>query len=183
MDALKLHGLTKNYADFALDNVSFSLPSGSILGLIGENGAGKSTTIRLLMNTIPRDSGEVTVLGVDNRTPQFYAVKQDIGVVMDEANFPEVLNARQVNQVMKRTFAHWDEAQYSTYLKKFNLPDKKQFKDFSRGMKMKLAIAVALSHHPKLLVLDEATADWTRLPVMKFWIFLMTLPAARIIRF
>lgn len=157
MNAIEIKNLSKHYKDFSLDNVSFNLPSGCILGLIGENGAGKSTTIRMIMDAARRDSGEITVLGKDNQTPEFQAVKEDIGVVLDEANFPEVLTAKQVNKVMQYTFTRWDEAIYFDYLKKFDLPEKKSFKDFSRGMKMKLAIAVALSHHPKLLILDEAT--------------------------
>ena len=119
--------------------------------------SGKSTTIRMIMNAARRDSGEINILGKNNLSPEFEAVKQEIGVVLDEANFPEMLTAKQVNNVMKYTFTNWDELLYFDYLKKFSLPEKKAFKDFSRGMKMKLAIAVALSHHPKLLVLDEAT--------------------------
>lgn len=157
MNAIEIKNLRKHYKDFSLDNVSFNLPSGCILGLIGENGAGKSTTIRMIMNAARRDSGEINVLGKNNLSPEFEAVKQEIGVVLDEANFPEMLTAKQVNNVMKYTFTNWDELLYFDYLKKFSLPEKKAFKDFSRGMKMKLAIAVALSHHPKLLVLDEAT--------------------------
>ncbi len=157
MNAIEIKNLSKHYKDFSLDNVSFNLPSGCILGLIGENGAGKSTTIRMIMNAARRDSGEINVLGKNNLSPEFEAVKQEIGVVLDEANFPEMLTAKQVNNVMKYTFTNWDELLYFDYLKKFSLPEKKAFKDFSRGMKMKLAIAVALSHHPKLLVLDEAT--------------------------
>lgn len=157
MNAIEIKNLSKHYKDFSLDNVSFNLPSGCILGLIGENGAGKSTTIRMIMNAARRDSGEINVLGKNNLSPEFEAVKQEIGVVLDEANFPEMLTAKLVNNVMKYTFTNWDELLYFDYLKKFSLPEKKAFKDFSRGMKMKLAIAVALSHHPKLLVLDEAT--------------------------
>lgn len=157
MNAIEIKNLSKHYKDFSLDNVSFNLPSGCILGLIGENGAGKSTTIRMIMNAARRDSGEINVLGKNNLSPEFEAVKQEIGVVLDEANLPEMLTAKQVNNVMKYTFTNWDELLYFDYLKKFSLPEKKAFKDFSRGMKMKLAIAVALSHHPKLLVLDEAT--------------------------
>ncbi|MCH3971456.1 MAG: ABC transporter ATP-binding protein [Oscillospiraceae bacterium] len=157
MDAIEMTDLSKHYEDFALQNINLRLPSGCIMGLVGENGAGKSTAIRLLMNAIARDSGEVKVLGVDNTLPQFNAVKQEIGIVLDEAHFPEVLNARQVNNIMRGTYTRWDEKQYYSYLKKFNLPEKKAFKDYSRGMTMKLAIAVALSHHARLLVLDEAT--------------------------
>lgn len=158
MNALEITNLSKSYTDFSLDRINLSLPSGSIMGLVGENGAGKSTTIRLIMNTISRSDGEVTVLGTDNRSAQFNRVKEDIGVVLDEAYFPEVLTARNINLIMKNTYRNWDEACYSEYLRKFSLPGTKAINDFSRGMKMKLAIAVALSHDPKLLILDEATS-------------------------
>jgi ABC-2 type transport system ATP-binding protein len=158
MNAIEIKDLTKRYADFTLNKISFSLPSGCILGLVGENGAGKSTTINLIMNALSRDGGSIQVLGTDNRSPQFETVKEDIGVVLDEAYYPEVLNARNVNAVMKRTYRNWDEQRYDALLKKFDLPEKKMFRDFSRGMKMKLAIAVALSHRPRLLILDEATS-------------------------
>ena len=158
MNAIELHGVTKRYDGFLLDNVSFALPRGAILGLIGENGAGKSTTIKLIMDAIRRDAGEIRVLGEDNQSPAFRAVKEDIGVVLDEAYFPEVLNATQVGAVMKQTYQRWDDAVYINHLKLLDIPLKKAFRDFSRGMKMKLAIAVALSHNPKLLILDEATS-------------------------
>ena len=134
------------------------MPSGTICGLVGENGAGKSTTIRLLMGALRPDSGRCTVLGADSAAPEFLSLKEDIGVVLDEAYFPESLNALQVGGVMAKTYRRWDGKQYQNYLTRFGLPEKKPFKDFSRGMKMKLAIAVALSHSPRLLVLDEATA-------------------------
>ena len=158
MNAIELHGVTKRYDGFLLDNVSFALPRGAILGLVGENGAGKSTTIKLIMDAIRRDAGEIRVLGEDNQSSVFRAVKEDIGVVLDEAYFPEVLNATQVGAVMKQTYQRWDDAVYMNHLKLLDIPLKKAFRDFSRGMKMKLAIAVALSHNPKLLILDEATS-------------------------
>jgi len=158
MNAIELHGVTKQYDGFLLDNVSFALPRGAILGLVGENGAGKSTTIKLIMDAIRRDAGEIRVLGEDNQSPAFRAVKEDIGVVLDEAYFPEVLNATQVGAVMKQTYQRWEDAVYINHLKLLDIPLKKAFRDFSRGMKMKLAIAVALSHDPKLLILDEATS-------------------------
>ncbi len=158
MNAIELNGVTKKYKEFLLDNVSFSLPRGAILGLVGENGAGKSTTIKLIMNAIRRDGGSIRVFGEDNTTPTFELLKEDIGVVLDEAYFPEVLNALQVGAVMKHTYHRWDDGVYQNHLKQLDIPLKKAFRDFSRGMKMKFAIAVALSHQPKLLILDEATS-------------------------
>ena len=128
------------------------------MGLVGENGAGKSTTIKLIMNAIGRDAGEISVLGVDNRSAEFRDVKEDIGVVLDEAYFPEVMSARNVGKVMALTYKNWDAAAFEGYLKKFLLAPDKIFKDYSRGMRMKLAIAAALSHGAKLLILDEATS-------------------------
>ena len=157
-NALELRGVSRTFKGFALQDVSLDLPAGTIMGLIGENGAGKSTTIRLIMNALARDSGEIQVLGVDNRSREFLSVKDDIGVVLDEAHFPELITVRQVNTIMKDTYRRWDEALYFQYIQRFELPEKKAFKDFSRGMTMKLAIAVALSHHPRLLILDEATS-------------------------
>ena len=158
MNAIELHHVTKHFPGFTLQDLSLAVPSGTICGLVGENGAGKSTTIRLLMGALRPDSGRCTVLGTDAASPEFLAVKEDIGVVLDEAYFPESLNALQVGAVMAKTYRRWDGKQYQNYLTRFGLPEKKPFKDFSRGMKMKLAIAVALSHSPRLLVLDEATA-------------------------
>lgn len=158
MNAVEIKNLSKSYKDYKLDNISFSLPMGSILGLVGANGAGKSTTIKLIMNATSRDSGEIHVLGKDNQDKCFNILKEDIGVVLDEAYFPEVITPDNVNAIMKNTYRNWDEPLYFNYLLQFKLPRKKAFKDFSRGMKMKLSIAVALSHHPKLLILDEATS-------------------------
>ena len=158
MNALELSGVSRSFGDFALRDVSFTLPGGCILGLVGENGAGKTTLIRLIMNAMRRDSGEIRVLGVDNTAPAFRAVKEDVGVVLDESRFPEQMNAREVEKMLALTYRNWDSGQFQTYLKQFDLPERKIFKDFSRGMKMKLAIAAALSHTPKLLILDEATS-------------------------
>ena len=158
MNAIELSHIHKSFGSFAIRDLSLAVPQGTICGLVGENGAGKSTTIRLLMGALRPDSGSVSVLGTDVSAPAFRAVKEDIGVVLDEAYFPEVLSARQVGQVMARTYRRWSAETYQGFLRRFDLPEKKQFKDYSRGMRMKLAIAVALSHDPKLLVLDEATA-------------------------
>ena len=158
MNAIELSHINKSFGDFAIRDLNLTVPSGTICGLVGENGAGKSTTIRLLMGVLRPDSGTASVLGADVSSPEFRDVKEDVGVVLDEAYFPESLNAVQVGKIMAATYRRWDQRLYDSYLKRFDLPEKKQFKDFSRGMRMKLAIAVALSHQPKLLVLDEATA-------------------------
>lgn len=158
MNAIEIKGLEKRYDGFQLGSFDLTLPSGCIMGLVGENGAGKSTTIKLIMNAIGRDAGEISVLGVDNRSAGFRDVKEDIGVVLDEAYFSEVMSARNVGKVMALTYKNWDAAAFEGYLKKFSLAPDKIFKDYSRGMRMKLAIAAALSHGAKLLILDEATS-------------------------
>jgi len=158
MNAIELNHIHKRFPGFAIQDLSLAVPSGTICGLVGENGAGKSTTIRLLMNALRPDSGTVRVLGVDAASPEFRAVKEDVGVVLDEAYYPETLTAVQVGKVMAGTYRRWEQGTYEGFLRRFGLPEKKPFKDFSRGMKMKLAIAVALSHQPKLLILDEATS-------------------------
>ena len=158
MNAIEIKGLEKRYDGFQLGSFDLTLPSGCIMGLVGENGAGKSTSIKLIMNAIGRDAGEISVLGVDNRSAEFRDVKEDIGVVLDEAYFPEVMSARNVGKVMALTYKNWDAAAFEGYLKMFSLAPDKIFKDYSRGMRMKLAIAAALSHGAKLLILDEATS-------------------------
>ena len=158
MNAIELSHIEKNFTGFSLQDISLTVPSGSICGLVGENGAGKSTTIRILMGALRPDGGSASVLGVDTSSPEFLRIKDDIGVVLDEAYFPDILNVVQVGKVMAATYRGWDKALYESYLDRFELPRNKPFSKFSRGMKMKLAIASALSHHPRLLVLDEATA-------------------------
>ena len=157
MNAIEIKNLTKKFKGFKLDNLSLTLPSGCIMGLIGENGAGKSTTIKLILDMLHKDNGSVRILGKDN-TENMTLTKEDVGVVMDEVGIPECLNTRQIGNVMKNTFKNWDGEEYSRMLKKLSIPERKQFKDFSRGMKMKLGIAVAMSHNAKLLLLDEATS-------------------------
>lgn len=152
MNAIEIKGLCKAYPGFALDHLNLTLPNGCIMGLIGENGAGKSTTIKLMLDMIRRDSGSITILG------QQSCSKEDIGVVLDEVGFPECLTAKQVGKVLRYTYQNWDDNAYAGYLQQLSIPMDKVFKDFSRGMKMKLGIAAALSHHPRLLILDEATS-------------------------
>lgn len=154
-NALKISGLTKTYKDFVLDQVSFTVPSGSIVGLIGENGAGKSTTINAILGLIQKEAGVVSILEKEELDKE---IKEQIGVVFDGSNYPEILSPRKLSQVMKNIYKLWDEQMYFHLLKQFSLPIDKKIKQFSKGMKMKLAITVAFSHHSKLLILDEATS-------------------------
>ena len=156
-NSIEIRGLCKSYEDFTLDHIDLTLPGGSIMGLIGENGAGKTTTIKCILNLIHRDAGEITLLGHDNLAEEKLA-KRDIGVVMDECFFHDTLRPRDIDRFLAPVYSHWDSALFSTYLDKFRLPEQKFVKEFSRGMKMKLSLAAALAHHPKLLLLDEATA-------------------------
>ena len=127
------------------------------MGLVGENGAGKSTTIKLILNMIHRDGGSISILGRDNVT-EMQSLKEDIGVVLDEVGLPECLNRRQVGNIMALTFKNWDSDYFEALCVKLGVPDQKKFGEYSKGMKMKIGIAVAMSHHPKLLILDEATS-------------------------
>lgn len=156
-NVLELTNVTKHYNGFTLDNVSLSLPAGSIMGFVGENGAGKSTTIKCILNLINKDSGSIQLFGKDHTTIT-NLTKEDIGVVIDECCFPEVMTPQQINKCLKHTFLHWESNTFEQYMKTFNIPMNKQVKDLSRGMKMKLSIACALSHQAKLLILDEATS-------------------------
>ncbi len=157
MNALEIKDLTKKYDDFTLDHLNLTLPSGCIMGLIGENGAGKSTTIKLILNMIRKDEGSITILGRDNIKEE-RLTKEEIGVVLDEVGLPDCVNVKQVGKIMKHTFRNWKQEEYERLVKQFKLSADKQFKDYSRGMKMKLGLAIALSHESKLLILDEATS-------------------------
>ena len=157
MNVLEIEHLQKSYPDFTLNDLTLALPSGCIMGLVGENGAGKSTTIKLILNILHKDGGTIRLFGKDH-TDSIALAKEDIGVVMDEVGLPECLTIRQIGKVMKHTFKNWDAAAFDRLTERFSLPQDKAFKDFSRGMKMKTGIAVALSHDSKLLLLDEATS-------------------------
>ena len=159
MNAIELKQVKKRYGDFALNDVNISLPQGCVLGLIGENGAGKSTLIRMMCGMCKPDGGEVVVLGERaGRSAAFTRVKQDIGVVLDEACLPDELTAPQIAQCMRGIYTHWDDEVFGGFMRRFALPEDKAVRHYSRGMKMKLAIAAAMSHHAKLLLLDEATS-------------------------
>lgn len=154
MNAVEVKELTKKFKGFTLDHVNFSLPAGCIMGLVGENGAGKSTTLKLLLNMIQKDSGRITILGKDEKSID----KNEIGVVFDECRFHESFTAKDINQVLKSIFQRWSEQQFFDYLNRFEVPSNKKLKEFSRGMKMKISIAAAVSHDAKLLLLDEPTS-------------------------
>ena len=154
--AIEVNNLTKKYDGFTLDNVSFKVPKGSIMGFIGQNGAGKSTTINAILNIVKKDEGEIKLFGLDNIKNET-EVKENLAAVFDELPFNEDLNAKILSKVMSDIYKNWDEKVFFNYLDIFSLPSKKAFKKFSKGMKMKLQIAVALSHHAKLLIMDEAT--------------------------
>ena len=164
MDAiLQVNNLTKHYPNFTLDHVSFDLPKGTIMGLIGENGAGKSTTINAMLDLIHKDEGSVTFWGEELSSSK--QLKEDIGVVFDGINFYETLTPAKVAKISSAAYKQWDDDLFQDYMKLFELPTDKEIKTLSKGMKMKLSIAVALSHHPKLLILDEATSGLD--PVMR----------------
>lgn len=157
MNALEIRNLTKTYGDFKLDNLSLTLPSGCVMGLVGENGAGKSTAIKLILDIVHKESGTVTILGKDNQD-NISLTKEDVGVVLDEVGLDGCLKTKQVGKIMKYTYKNWNSDEYNRLVEKLLIPTNKPFKEFSRGMKMKLGIAVAMSHGAKLLILDEATS-------------------------
>lgn len=163
---LELQKLCKSFpkSNFILDKLSFSLPYGAILGFVGENGAGKTTTIGCILNTVRKDSGMVKLFGKEMRDIDT-DIREKIGVVYDGDNFPGFWTAKQLSQVMEGIYTQWDHALFQKYLEDFHLPVKQKIKHYSRGMTMKLAIAVALSHHPQLLILDEATSGLD--PIMR----------------
>ena len=156
MDALEIKNLSKRQGDFYLDSVNLRLPGGCIMGLIGENGAGKTTLLHLILQMRKKDCGTVTLFGQDTDAA-LCSMKEDMGVVLDEAGFPACLTAVQAGRVLKNTYRNWDDGVFQSLLQRLSVPADKPFKAFSRGMKMKLGIAAALSHQPKLLLLDEAT--------------------------
>lgn len=163
-NCIEVKNITRHYPQFSLDDVSFNVPCGSVVGFIGENGAGKSTTIKAILGLLKDGDGSITVLGEDarNLSPE---TKEKIGVVFDGLSFPENLTVKQLDKVMSGIYKTWDSVKYFDYMKKFELPLDKRFKTFSRGMVMRLSIAAALSHATELLVLDEPTSGLD--PVMR----------------
>ena len=156
MNALELKNVSKSFQGFCLEDLTLMLPGGCIMGLIGQNGAGKTTTIKLILDMLQPDSGNISVLGMDHKQ-HARLIKEDVGVVLDEVGIPACLTPKQVGKIMQHTYKRWDMQRYAALLQRLSLPENKPFSDFSRGMKMKLGIAVAMSHGAKLLILDEPT--------------------------
>ena len=156
-DSIVIENLTRKFPGFVLDNVSFTVPRGSIVGFVGKNGAGKTTTLKLILNLMRRDSGSIRVFGLDNRKDE-RKIKADVGVVFEDVRFHDILSPKELEPVLGGLYANWDKELFEQYLKRFSLPESRKIKDYSKGMRMKLSIAAALAHRPKLLLLDEATS-------------------------
>lgn len=156
-NVIELKNVTKDYGDFKLDQISFSVPEGTICGFVGQNGAGKTTTIKAILDAISVDAGEIFVFG-QNVKEDSAGLREDIGVVFDEMGFHEFMTGKDINIMMKNIYKNWNEDTFFEYLRRFSLPLKKPCGDFSRGMRMKLQIAVALSHKARLLIMDEPTS-------------------------
>ena len=156
-NVLEIRNLTKVFKGFSIDPISFNLPAGSIMGFVGQNGAGKTTTIRLILNMLERNAGEIKVFGLDNIRDEL-EIKQNLGIIFDDLFFIEMWTVKNIEDVIKEFYKLWDSKLYRQYLYKFNLPLNKKIKELSRGMKIKLMLAVAMSHNAKLLILDEPTS-------------------------
>lgn len=161
---IEIKNLTKEYEDFKLDNISFSLDRGYIMGFIGENGAGKTTTIKLIMNLLKRDEGEIQIFGKDNIDNE-REIKERIGFVYDECFYYENLSIKDNEKIISGFYKSWNTKVFENYLRKFNLNKMQKVKQLSKGMKMKFAIALALSHNAEFLILDEPASGLD--PVMR----------------
>ncbi|PEI92064.1 sodium ABC transporter ATP-binding protein [Bacillus pseudomycoides] len=154
---LELKNVCKNYKDFSVKNISFTLPRGYIMGFVGPNGAGKSTTIKMIMNLVRRNSGDITIFGKDNKKAE-KEIKQNIGFVYDENHYYEELTCEQMKRIIAPLYKKWDEEKYQWYMDRLQVPENKKIKQLSKGMKMKFAITMALSHHAELIIMDEPTS-------------------------
>lgn len=154
---MEIEGLSKNYKNFSLTDINLKIPYGHIVGLIGENGAGKTTLISLILNQIKRSNGSIKILGKDNLQKE-KEIKEDIGFVMDECCFHNCLSPNNIQKIMQKIYRNWDSSQYTQLLKNFQIVNTKKISEMSKGMKSKLMLAVAMSHHPKFLILDEITS-------------------------
>ena len=156
-NAIEIMNLEKKYPNFDLKIDELKIPSGIVIGLIGENGAGKTTLIKSILNIINKDNGKIKIFN-KNLEEQELQIKEDIGVVLDNTFFPEILNAKNIDSIMQDTYKNWDSKLFYKYLKDFDIKDNQILKTMSKGMRKKVEIATSLSHHPKLLILDEATS-------------------------
>ena len=154
---IEVNNLKKSFPSFRLDIDNLKIPSGEIIGLIGENGAGKTTLIKLLLNIIKKDNGEIKIFRQDLEKDEIL-IKEDIGVVLDNSFFPENLTPKNINTIMSNVYKNWDSHLFYEYLKKFNISESQTLKTMSKGMRKKVENATYLAHHPKLLILDEATS-------------------------
>ncbi len=175
-NALELKNVCKQRGSFTLSDIDLTLPGGCIMGLIGENGAGKTTIIQLILNMIDKDSGTITILGQDNQQIPC-SVKEKIGTVLNEPGISGCLTSLQAGKIMRGIFKNWDDDYYCQLLHELNIPTDKIYKNFSQGMKMKLGLAIALAHHPQLLLLDEATNGLD--PVARDWVSEMLMEFTR----
>lgn len=150
--AIEIDKLEKNYGDFCLRIDKLNIATGSIVGLIGENGAGKTTLIKTMLDVVKKDRGKIKILGKSS------AFEEEIGVVLDNSFFPEILNPKNIDSVLKDIYKKWDADLFYRYLQDFGIKDSQPLKTMSKGMRKKVEIAAALAHHPKLLILDEATS-------------------------
>lgn len=154
-NVIEIRGLSKKYNHFFLDNVSFSIPSGFVCGFIGQNGAGKTTTLKLMLSMVIKDSGEINILG---KPSEDLSIKDDLGILFDQPYYQEDWTPLDIEKALRPFYSRWNSSAYHQYLQRFSLPPKQKYKTMSRGMKMKLGIAVTLSHDAKLLLLDEPTS-------------------------
>lgn len=154
---VQIRNLTRSFGRFTLDDVSFAVPAGSIVGFVGENGAGKTTTIKLILNLIRRDGGEIQIFDKDNIACE-KEIKEEVGVVFDACCFPDTATREEMDKILRHVYKSWDSEAYFGYCDQFQLPEREKIKKYSKGMKMKLSIAAALAHHPRLLILDEPTS-------------------------
>jgi len=156
-NVLEVTNLTKIFKGFSINSISFNVPSGTIMGFVGQNGAGKTTTIRLILNMLKRDSGEIRVFALDNIKNEL-EIKQNLGIIFDDLFFIEMWKIKDIEDAIKAFYNSWDSKLYRQYLDRFHLPFDKKIMDLSRGMKVKLMLAVAMSHNANFLILDEPTS-------------------------
>lgn len=162
---LELKGVSKDYVGFSLKDINLTIPKGCVMGLVGENGAGKTTIMKIILNEINKKTGSIKIMGLDHIQKE-KEIKEQLGVVWDDSFLSEYLTPIVVGKIMKNFYKNWDEKLYEQYLQTFQLPKNKMIKEFSSGMKMKLKIITAMSHHPQLLLLDEPTSGLD--PVVRY---------------